>query len=105
MEYLPNGTVQQYVQQLDNSNPPDEKIVVQMAMEVLLGLEHIHGRGIIHKDIKCANILSAGSNGFKITDFGIAAMDDTSKSNVSDTMNTIQIRTVGTPHYMSLELM
>jgi serine/threonine protein kinase len=105
LEYLPNGSVQQYVQQLDDSNPPDEKFVVQMAMDVLNGLICIHRNGIVHKDIKCANLLRDGLNSshFKIADFGIAAMDDTSKSNVSDTMNTMQIRTVGTPHYMSLE--
>jgi serine/threonine protein kinase len=101
LEYLPKKTVDHYLQQLDGSST-GERFVVNMAVDVLHGLEHVHGKGIIHKDIKCPNILS-GSNGFKIADFGIAAMDESAKMKVSDTMNTLQIRTVGTPHYMSLE--
>lgn len=59
---------------------------------VLEGLAACHQAGILHLDIKPANVLVTASGGVKIVDFGIARA-------ASDTTATV----AGTPHYMAPE--
>lgn len=40
--------------------------------QILLGLKYLHEQGIIHKDIKAANILMTSSGLCKLTDFGLS---------------------------------
>ncbi len=68
--------------------------VIQLARQISRGLDYAHSNGIIHRDVKPANIMITPNGTVKIMDFGIA------KSGGSVT-NTGQI--MGTPNYMSPE--
>jgi serine/threonine protein kinase len=40
--------------------------------QLLEGLAHCHARGVMHRDIKCANLLVSNSGELKVADFGLA---------------------------------
>lgn len=67
-EYLKNGSVQDYLQK----NFVSVQKSIQIISEALIGLEHAHGQGIFHRDIKPGNILISDNWQAKLSDFGLA---------------------------------
>lgn len=51
-------------------------------MQTLLGLQYLHQQGVIHRDIKGANILLTKDGVIKLADFGVATRLNTSKNQV-----------------------
>jgi len=52
--------------------PLDSNAAVDVATQLLSGLEHAHQRGVIHRDIKPANLILCENGVVKIVDFGLA---------------------------------
>jgi serine/threonine-protein kinase len=80
--------------------------VVKLVRQLLLGLQHAHASGLVHRDLKPDNILvettKDGSEVPRIVDFGIAvcnAKDDAIANSRLTDANTV----IGTPAYMSPE--
>ena len=57
---------------LRNYGPQEETLVRSFVRQILTGLNYLHERDIIHRDIKGANILVDNKGGIKISDFGIS---------------------------------
>jgi eukaryotic-like serine/threonine-protein kinase len=95
MEFVPGETLQQ---RLERTGPLDAMEVAQIGRQLALGLAAAHGMGLIHRDVKPANILiESGPNPrAKISDFGLARSPDDS--------SLTQIGIVaGTPMFMAPE--
>ncbi|ODQ57182.1 hypothetical protein WICANDRAFT_17279, partial [Wickerhamomyces anomalus NRRL Y-366-8] len=71
MEYLPGGDLSTLVKMLGNL--PDEWAKHYIA-EVVIGVDDLHKKGIVHHDLKPDNLLIASSGHLKLTDFGLSRM-------------------------------
>ena len=78
----------------------DLKEVVRIMGELCEALEFAHNAGIIHRDIKPANVMIDAQGRTKLTDFGVARVQDSDKTSVERTQAGTM---VGTPAYMSPE--
>lgn len=72
--------------------------IVHIGIQVAQALEYAHQKGIIHRDIKPSNIILTPDGQAKLTDFGIARIED-----LTATQQTVAGEILGTPIYMSPE--
>ena len=70
------------------------KEATSIAIQVSLGLEAAHNRGIVHRDVKPQNIIISTDGKVKLSDFGIAKATNS---------NTITTNVMGSVHYSSPE--
>src|ERR1043165_2446471 len=78
----------------------DLKEAVRIMCELCDALDFAHNAGIIHRDIKPANVMIDAQGRTKLTDFGVARVQDNDKTSVEKTQAGTM---VGTPAYMSPE--
>lgn len=69
LEYVPGGSLNSM---LSNYGPFEEPLIRNFTRQILIGLNYLHSRNIIHRDIKGANILIDIKGEVKISDFGIS---------------------------------
>ncbi|KAI8329598.1 kinase-like domain-containing protein [Choanephora cucurbitarum] len=69
LEYVPGGSVAGL---LSSYGAFQEPLVNSFVRQILKGLNYLHNKDIVHRDIKGANVLVDNKGGVKITDFGIS---------------------------------
>jgi len=77
MEFIPGGSLRN---RIDRGGPLPARQACQAVMDVLSALEAAHGAGILHRDIKPENLLITAQGTMKVSDFGIAHVDDAGHS-------------------------
>jgi len=92
MEYVEGETLRDRVRK----GPLEPAEAVSLVDQVAAGLGEAHSKGIVHRDIKSANIMVTARNRAKVMDFGLAKLRGGSSLTKSRT-------TVGTVAYMSPE--
>ncbi|XP_020577946.1 MAP3K epsilon protein kinase 1-like [Phalaenopsis equestris] len=95
LEYVENGSLANIIKP-NNFGPFPESLVPLYISQVLEGLVYLHEQGVIHRDIKGANILTTKEGLVKLADFGVAT-----KLNEAD-LNAHSV--VGTPYWMAPEV-
>jgi len=94
MQYVAGRSLQE---RLDRDGPLDVREVVRIGMQTASGLAAAHAQGLVHRDVKPANILlENGVERVKITDFGLARAADDASVTQSGVV-------AGTPQYMAPE--
>lgn len=93
MEYVAGQSLDRLLSQNTKTLPLNTALL--LGEELAEALDHAHAHGVIHRDMKPANILVTPEQHAKIADFGIA------KVNLAHL--TLAGRAVGTPAYMSPE--
>lgn len=83
---------------LMKAGPITERHAAVVAREMLVALDYLHNAGIIHRDIKAANILVMRSGQVILCDFGVAT------SFVSGGTHGKRTTIVGTPYWMAPEV-
>ena len=93
MEYLPGGTLAEMIKKI-GALPLHEAL--DIAVSLCSALEHAHTGGVIHRDVKPANVLFDENGRAKLLDFGIAKLAQTQGV-------TATHQVMGTVEYMSPE--
>jgi len=94
MEFVDGPTVKAV---LLRAGTLEEKRALGIVQGVARALEHAHGRGIVHRDIKPDNIMVASDGTVKLADLGLA------RSVEKPTTLTVEGSALGTPYYMAPE--
>jgi len=93
MEYVEGQSLQQLVSRENRTLPLS--ITLRLIQEIAEALHYAHSQGVVHRDIKPANILVTTDGHPKITDFGIAKLNQTDL--------TLPGQVLGSPAYMAPE--
>lgn len=107
-EYVKGGSLRDWIQsrRLYEGGPEKAlKRILNIAIQMAWGLHYAHEQGVIHQDVKPANVLMAPDGAAKITDFGLArARAATTEAESSHPNRSIVVSTGGmTPAYCSPE--
>ncbi|KAI9209037.1 kinase-like domain-containing protein, partial [Polychytrium aggregatum] len=76
--FMPNGTLLKFVS--DTSNPRSVEEKLRLLYQVAAGMSYLHGKNIVHGDLKAANVLLDESYRAIVTDFGLSRTKHTSAS-------------------------
>jgi NIMA (never in mitosis gene a)-related kinase len=73
-----------------NNGKIPEIVIWNIARDILSALEHLHGKGILHRDLKSANIFIHG-NKYKVGDLNVSKVNG----------GKLAFTQTGTPYYAS----
>jgi serine/threonine-protein kinase len=93
MEFVRGETLDHLATRLGPTTAPQ---AVYLIDQILSALEHAHRAGVVHRDMKPANVMVTPAGGIKIMDFGIARVRGAEQM-------TVDGRMMGTPAYMPPE--
>lgn len=94
LEFMDLGSLADLKKRMKGSGVPPMHLSCAV-LQIMLGLNHLHNRKLLHRDIKLENILHNTKGEVKLTDFGIAKDLDTTLA--------MALTFVGTVTYMSPE--
>ena len=95
MEHLPGGSLQEH---LARKGAMPLELALPLTFQLLMGVDALHGAGLVHRDIKLTNVLVDQTGRVRLTDLGVAHHPDGTVE-----FHTIPGQALGTPGYGSPE--
>lgn len=90
LEYCSGGSLRQLYKRKKSGLP--ETDIIKFVKSILKGLNYLHEQGVVHRDVKAANVLITETGEIKLADFGVATKVTNQHQSV-----------VGTPNWMAPE--
>jgi len=105
MEYFDNGDLQSYIKALKiqkDKKDINKAEIWNIFYQCMLGLNYLHLKGVIHRDIKPQNIFMTKNKVIKIGDFGVSAKfkNETQLKKINSLKGTV----LGSPLFMAPEI-
>jgi len=108
-DFVPGGSLKNWITD-GRIAPGDWKHIIDLVVQACDGLDYAHQRGVVHRDVKPANMLMTSDGRLCVTDFGLvklAGIDDIEsatphepvESTQESTMLTMTGSVMGTPEY------
>ena len=98
MEYIKGRELKDL---FDNKEAIDLKTAFKLMLQLLAALDFAHEAGIVHRDVKPANMMIDAAGNAKLADFGVARVEDPDAAGEKTRVGAV----IGTPSYMSPEQM
>ncbi|GAA5890154.1 hypothetical protein JCM8208_002718 [Rhodotorula glutinis] len=99
LEYGESGSLEKTIKQFGQL---PELLVASYTAKILEGLAYLHGQGVVHCDLKAANILGTKNGNIKLSDFGVSLNLHAIKATRG--FNTSTKEANGTPNWMAPEV-
>ena len=99
LEYCETGSLEKMRKVNGNGGRMPERLISIYISQVLEGLIYLHEQGVIHRDIKGANILTNKDGIAKLADFGVSRRKSTGVTSEEDDNEV-----VGSPYWMAPEV-
>lgn len=90
LEFCAGGSLRQLYKKLNTGL--HESVIIRYVRQILNGLNYLHEQGVVHRDVKAANVLITETGDIKLADFGVATKVTNQHQSV-----------VGTPNWMAPE--
>ena len=101
LEFMEGGSLSDKLRQMNEKQETiSEKIAKQYTKQILIALQYLHSNGIVHRDLKAANILFTKDGKLKLADFGESKQQEMRE--IGDTLELNSV--VGTPTHMAPEI-
>ncbi|POY71504.1 hypothetical protein BMF94_5817 [Rhodotorula taiwanensis] len=99
LEFVENGSLQRTLKQFGEL---PESLVASYVVKILEGLAYLHAQGVVHCDLKAANVLSTKNGNIKLSDFGVSLNLNAIKTTRGLAQGVHEVN--GTPNWMAPEV-
>lgn len=97
LEYMPCGSVASMIRM---TGPLKEAVATIYTVQIMHGIHYLHSCGIVHRDVKPANLLLGVSGNLKLSDFGEAKWFPAGEADKDNFLRSMH----GTSRYMAPEV-